>query len=805
MDSLIQDLRYAVRTLLKSPGFTFVAVGVLALGIGLNVAVFSVVDAVLLRPLPFHDPGSLVVIPVRGASLDGQPGTRAMNLVDWRHQTQVLDEITDYMIGGANLAGGETPARLRVAVVAPNFFRTLGVNTRIGRAFRDDEGTSGNGSVVVLNHGLWRRRFGADPGIVGRSIFLNGRSYLVIGVMPAGFSFPEQRDVWIPRTTPWDGSRTDMFRLVLNQTVVGRLKRGLSLDQGRALGETAVQRWLAAHPAAQPRFSASQASFLPLQALLGRGAGARLHLALAAVGVVLLIACANVAGLSLARAMVREHELALRTALGAGLGRLSRQLLTESLVLTGGGVAGGLVLAVWGREALSFLVPQSLVGVVTLSLDARVLAFVFLLTAACAVLCGLSPAVVARRPSLTRALHSGARPVTARSARLRHALVTGQIALALVLVASATWLIEGLARLERTDPGFRADGVLTAELALPTARYPTIATRRAFYRELFARLRGSPGVTAAGGASALPLTHGEITLTKVGQLGETANDVATAGRLVVTSGYFAAMGIPLVAGRDLAATDDSAAPSVVVVSRSLARRVGLGGHAVGTQVRADMFGDSAVRTVVGVAGDVREWELSEDPLPAIYFPYAQHDASRLTLVVRGALQPTSLASEIRAAVRAVDPSLPVYNVRSMDQVTAESIAVHRGLTRVLLLFGALALLLAALGLYGTLAFTAAQRTREIGVRLALGAEPAEILVLVLREGAKTTTAGLLLGLAGAWSASRLLGHVLVGLSVADPLGLLASVAVLAAVAMLAAYLPARRATAVDPLVALRSE
>lgn len=804
MDTLIQDLRYAVRTLLKSPGFALVAVGTLALGIGLNVAVFSVVDAVFLRPLPFRNADRLVVIPHGGSFLSDRPGTRAMNLVDWRHQTQVFEEVADVMLGGANLAGGETPARLRVAMVTPNLFRTLGVSARIGRGFRDEEGARGNGSVAVLSDGVWRRMFGADPGVAGRRILLNDRFYLVVGVMPAGFTFPERSDVWIPLTAPWDPSRADLFRLVLNETVVGRLKSGLSLEEGRALGETAVHRWLASHPAAEPRFSESQSSFLPLRAVLGSGAGDQLFLALGAVGLVLLIACANVAGLSVARAVAREHEFVLRAALGAGPGRLSRQLLTESMVLAGGGMAGGLVIAVWGRELLGFLVPQPLVGIVTLSLDARVFVFVLVLAAACTVLCGFSPAVAAGRSALSRVLHTGARHVTAGSARFRRSLATAQLALALVLVASATFLIQGFARLQRTDPGFRPGGVLTAELALPGARYPTIVEQRAFYRDLFERLRALPGVTA-GGASALPLAHEAFDLIGVRNVGGRSEGVQPAGRLVVTPGYLAAMGIPLVAGRDLAATDDAGAPSVVVVSRSLARRLGLGAHAVGAALRADVFGDSAVRTVVGVAGDVRETGLSEDALPAVYFPYAQQWARQLSLVVHGTAQASSLAREIRGAVQAIDPGLPLYRVRSMAEVTAASIALNRGLTEVLMLFGTLALLLAALGLYGTLAFTAAQRTQEIGVRVALGAGRGEILALVLTDGAKTTAAGLLLGLAGAWSASHLLRHALVGVSGADPLGLLVSVALLAGVAMLAAYLPARRATTVDPLAALRSE
>ena len=538
---------------------------------------------------------------------------------------------------------------------------------------------------------------------------------------------------------------------------------------------------------------------------MGWGAGERLFLALGAVGLVLLIACANVAGLSVARAVAREHELALRAALGAGLGRLSRQLLTESLVLAGAGVAGGLVIAIWGREALGFLVPQPLVGVVGLPLDGRVLAFALALATLCTVLCGLSPAFVARRASFTRALHGGGRTVTGKSTRLRHALAIVQIALALVLVASAALLIDGLLRLEHADPGFRPDGVLTAELALPHARYPTLATQRVFYRDLFERLRASPRVAAAGGVSALPMTSSAVDAIGVRQPGAGSERGTPAGRLEVSPGYFAALGIPLVAGRDLAATDDSGAPSVVVISRSLARQLGLGTHAIGTELRADVFGDTSVRTVVGVVGDVRQRGLTDEPEPAIYFPYAQQWARQLTLVVRGTHGTGSLASAIRAAARAVDPQLPLYSVRSMDEVAEASLAPNRGLTEVLMLFGALALLLAALGLYGTLAFSAAQRTREVGVRLALGAGRQEILALVLREGARTTAAGLLLGLAGAWTFGRLLGHAVVGVSGADPLGLLASGALLAVVAMFAAYVPARRATAVDPLEALRSE
>ena len=803
MDSLIQDLRYAVRTLLKSPGFTLVAVITLALGIGANTAIFSAVSAVLLRPLPYPDAGRLVAIwGSRGP--DRQLLTAYTDVMDFRAQRTGFEEIGVIRGQSVNLTGREAPERLGAEYVTAEVFGVLGARAALGRTFTADEAAPGRGrEVAVLSDGAWRNRFGADPQILGRAVMLNARPHVVIGVLPPGYASPFGAvDVWMPISSI--PSRTTFDRGVRNVWAIGRLRTGVTLEQAGSDLAAIAARLSRDYPVSNAGFGVT---VIPLRAqVTGRVSTALLTL-LAAVGLVLLIACANVANLQLARAAGRRHEMSVRASLGAGRARLMRQLLTESLLLSAAGGAGGVLLAMWAVGALVRALPGGLPAFGPVAIDRPVLLFSAGIVVVAALLFGLAPALSGSRSDLGGALRvrmpEGA--VGGRRFDVRSALVVAELALCLMLLASAGLLLRSVGRMRRVDPGFAVDHLLTFQFRLPRAKYADAGARAAFFARAGEQVRAVPGVRDAAFVSATPFSGNWATTNYLveGQPAPAPGQAPAAGWEAVSDGYFGAMRIPIVAGRDFDAHDRLGTLPVVIVSRELARRTWPGATAIGRRI--EEVGDTIWRTVVGVVGDTKQRTLGEDAEARIYVPVLQDPADFSNVVARTAGDPLALLPGVRAAIWSVDPDQPVWGVTSMDGLLSRAMGQARFTTMLTGGFAALALLLAGIGVYGVMAYTVAQRTRELGVRLAVGARPSQVVALVLLSGVKVTVAATVLGLALALAAARLLQAQLFGVSATDPATFIAVSAVLAGMALLACWLPARRAGKVDPVAALRSE
>lgn len=806
MDSILQDLRYAIRTLAKAPGFTATAVLTLALGIGASTSIFSLVDAAMLKPLPFPNPEQLVVLGGVQAPFGNRPSESHMDLLDWRRETAIFQQVAEYGFGGMNLGNTDRPLRLRVAQVTPNFFTTMGVMPALGRPFSDDEGKPGTGDVVMLSDGLWRTAFGSDPNVLGPAILLNDRLHRVVGVMPPGFSFPAQAELWVPFAIPWDQSHSDIYRFVLDEEAIGRMQPGLAPTDAARLAAAASSRYRAAHPRANTRWDTQ---LVPLRTTLTSDRASGYLLLLATVGVVLLIACANVAGLSIARAAMREHDFALRTALGASRSRLARQLLSETFVLTAGGATLGVFASTWSLRGLASLLPDAMLGLVAPTLDWRVLGATTGLVCAATVVCGLAPLRGVEQSRLAAPLYDSPGRVGGRETNgLRRMLVTAQLALALALVSAGGILVQSLIRMEDVDLGIRPDHVMTADISLPMAKYRSGAQRRVFYEELGTRLGSLPDVRAVGFASGLPLSGDPFDLVDVHPLGADQPDVAPVVHVVVTPGYFESVGQPMLAGRDFDALDDSAGLPVIVITKALADRLGQGRDAIGAVLRVGTPVDTEPRTVIGVVGDAKTRSATDEITPGVYFPFAQQSALDLgtaTLAVRTIGDPAAATNLVRRTVASIDPTIPLYKVRTLREIVETSLSVERGLAVSLVSFATAALALAALGLYGVLTYLATRRTREIGIRIALGARRADVLRLVLREGVTTVATGTALGLLLALGASRFLTHFSFGINSTDLTTLVAASTVLGVAALAAAWVPALRATRVDPVVALRTD
>jgi putative ABC transport system permease protein len=807
MDTLLQDLRYGARALARSPGFTAVAALTLALGIGANTAIFSVVHAVLLRPLPYREPDRLVLAwetrgPRRG-------GVTAPDYVDWKAQNQVFETLAARDAITANLTGTQDPERVEGRRVTADYLPMLGVRPERGRLFTADEDRPGASHVVVLSHGLWERRFGADPALLGRSIRLDGEPYQVLGVMPAGVGLPgADEEFWVPLAiTPEELRQTGNHRLV----VVGRLRPGVSREQAEAEMKAIARRIEPVRPHSNTGISAV---LVPLREGLVGDVRSPLLLLLGAVGFVVLIACGNVANLLLARAAGRQREIAVRASLGASRGRVVRQLLVESLLLALVGGVAGVVVGGWGIDALVRTLPAEVPRVSDVRLDATVLGFTLLLSLATGVLFGLVPALRASRLDLTASLKEGARTMGGVAhARLRAGLTVSQVALALLLLVGAGLLIKSFARVQEVKAGFDANQVLTFRLALPEARYREPVQVAGFYRDLLERAHAIPGVSAAGAVSHLPLDNpgASISFWVEGRPRPAPERTDTTRFRAASPGYFQAMSVPVVRGRGLDERDGEGTPRVGVINQTMARRHFAGQDPIGQRLTLD---DDATEPleIVGVVGDVRHFGLDAEPQPELYLSYAQatplfwkwQDRS-LNLVLRTAGDPADVAPAVRGLVRGADPDLPVIALRPMTQVMADSLATRRVYMRLLALFAALALALAAVGIYGVLSYAVARRTGEVGLRMALGATRADVLRLVVGEGLKLTGAGIILGLVAAVGLTRVLVALLFEVSPTDPLTFAAVACLLAAVAVLASYLPAHRATRVDPLVALRYE
>jgi putative ABC transport system permease protein len=805
-DSLI-DVRYALRMLRKSPGFTVIAILTLALGIGANTAIFSVVDAVLLRPLPYPQPGQLVSV-VGPQAVRG--GTSYPNLESEQQQNTVFSQMGGEATHQLTLTGRGEPSLVNTVVVSGGFFPALGVEPLVGRTVLPEDAGQGAAPVVVLSEKLWRGRLGADPSIVGSTMTLDKRPFTVVGIMPADFRdpfFASTAQVWIPvRQDPIFG-KLMKFRAGGLLGVVARLKPGVGREQAQTEMKAIVARLAKVFPAADAELTVR---IEPLQQAIVGNVETELVVLLGAVGMVLLIACVNIANLLLARATARGKEMGIRLAIGAGRGRILRQLLTESALLGLLGGVAGVLLAYGGVQALISILPADLPRVRAIAVDGRVLGFALLLSLAASLLFGLAPALLSARVRLQTTLRGGA----GRSGdgggrrRARNVLAVAEIALAMVLLVGAGLLLHSFVALTAVNPGFDARRVWTANVSLPQYEYSKPAQWTAFADELMSRVHGQPGMSDSALAVPMPLIQQAVNLsfTIVGNPPLPRGVTDTADYVMVSPEYFRVMGIPLIAGRDFNRDDAMSAPAVTIISQALARRYFPGENPLGRRMTFAFSGNTPIpREIVGIVGDIRDVSLRNPPAPMMYVPYDQSPIWGGAVVVKGGLGATAVAAAIREQVRAIDPDLPVTDFASVAYAVEATASAARFRTLLLGLFGAIALVLAAAGIFGVLAYSVSRRTNELGIRMALGATPAAIGRMVLREGGMLAAAGLSIGTIAALFLTRFLQSQLYGVGVDDPWTFVATAILLAGVALAACYIPARRALRLDPTRALRHE
>jgi predicted permease len=828
MKTLWNDGRHAFRMLAKAPAFAVVAILTLALGIGANTAIFSVVNAVLLRPLAYKDATSLVNI-WGEFKRDGisQNWISEPEYWDLLERTDSFSQIAAYSpSGSANLTRpGARPVHVSTVSATAGVLPLVGVSPTLGRNFNADEDQPGHSHVALLSYALWKNEFAGDPNIAGKSIQLDGETHSVVGVLPKHFSLAGMRDLWVPlaldRAKPGNRGSHGLH-------VMARLRPGVSLVQASA----GLSRLASDLRVAYPTFYGAGPDSFDLylvsakQQLVSKVRPALLVL-LAAVVFVLLIACANVANLLLAHASSREHELAIRASLGAGRGRLIRQLLTESLILALGGGILGLLLAYWGVSALRGLIPANMPRMEEISLDTSVLAFTFGVSLFTGLLFGLAPAWHVARTDLREVLNRAGRANTVARAshQLRGALVVSELAISLLLLAGAGLLIRSFSRLLEVSPGFQTTHLLTTQLSLPEKLYADGQPVQLFYSQLMTRLGAIPGVVSVGAVSEMPLTESyssgsvyfKYTPIQDLQRASGFNDLPymEIDQRAATSGYFRAMQIPLVRGRLLGEADNASAPLVAVVDTNFALRFWPQGDAIGQQIAIDAIPDSKPamprwRTIIGVVGHVKHYGLDVEGREQIYFPHAQplygsYAPREMTLAVQTSGDPASVSHAIREQVQGIDKDLPLYNIATMEQLISESVAQPRLNLSLISVFAMLALLLAAVGVYGVMAYAVTQRTQEFGIRMALGASRSDVLKQVILGGGRLAAVGLALGLGAALGLTRLMTSLLYGVAPSDPVALIAAAIVLSMVALAACYLPARRATRVDPMIALRYE
>jgi len=821
MESWIQDLKHATRVLLRRPGFSSVAVATLAVAIGANVAIFSVVHAVLLRPLPFPDPDRLVWVweksPQRGIP---RRAVTPVAYAAYRGRSDVFTDLgasSDWMF---SLTGAGEPESIIGYRFSGNFFAILGVPARLGRTLGPEDARPGHDHVVVLADSLWRRRFQADPGVIGRAITLDDESYTVIGVMPPAFAHPARTEMWTPLVlegAPATNARSRFIRMI------GRLKPGVKCEQASSAVAGVAASLAGADAENQGGWSADAS---PIASRYTGDIKPALLVLLGAVGFVLLIAAANIGNLLLARAADRGREVAIRASLGAGRGRLVRQFLVESVLLAAIGGAGGVALAFWGVDLLTGLFPSTIANIAIprldqIHIDGPVLAFALVLSLVTGIAFGLAPALHASRAALSEALReSGTRTTEARAhRRFRSALVVSEVALALVLTTGAALMIRSFAQLQGGNLGFEPTGVSTARLLLPARpsasggtepRYRAPEKRRAFFEHVMARLRATPGVEAAGATTYLPLSgwSGEQGFEIEGRPAASPTEAPGAMAQSVNEDYFRAMRIPLRKGRGIAATDVATSPAVVVVNETTARRYWAGEDPVGRRIGWRVGGPPnpiVWREVVGVVADIRHHGLAEPPEPELYVPYAQSPSPLICLAVRMSGRQSLPAQAIEQAVWSFDRDQPVLAVMSLEQLAAEAVTLRRVSTLLLGFFAAVAVFLAGLGLYGVMAHAVTRRTHEIGIRMAIGARASDVLAMIVGRGVGLAALGAAFGLVASLGLTRLLSSLLYGVSPTDPVSFAAVAVFLLAVAAVATYIPARRAARVDPAEALRYE
>jgi predicted permease len=821
MQTLWQDLRYATRLLLKMPGFTFVAVLTLALGIGANTAIFSVVHAVLLRPLPFEHPEQLVRVTgeIRRLNLP-DAGMSGPELFDFRDRSGLFTDISGLYPINANLTEVDQPERVEALLVDVNYFALLGVRAQVGRVFQKEDYTTGISEVAVISDGVWRRRYGSAQDVLGKKFRLDNDLYTIVGVMPASFRHPGRSiqtdvEVWVPAGwtgAPFNNPPRGAYML---QGALARLKPGITIEQAQARMNELASELRKEYPNDYPEKAGWVPRVIGLHDDLVGNVRPALLMLLSAVALVLLIACANVANLLLARASARRREIAIRRALGAGRLRLIRQLVTESVLLSVAGGVLGLLLAVWGVDLLVKFSPPNLAQLSEINVNGAVLAFTLVMSLATGIIFGLAPAIQASNPDLQETLKDAARSTTggAQRNRMRSLLVISEFALALMLLISASLLIRSFRQLQTVDPGFNSENILTARLWLPQPNQPETgpyfkqSSRAQLYQQVLQRVAALPGVQSVGGVSELPLDGEQFSSTfRIEGRAEAVDDIYSAQVMLASPGYFPTLGIPLLKGRLFTEQDDEKSPGVAVISQTLAQKFFAGEDPVGRRIR---FRGGRTElpwlTIVGVAQDVKTEGLEAENRPQIYFSILQLSNLSLALTIRTAADPGTLAEAVRREVRAVDPDLPVYAVRTMDEVMAKAVSQRRFSMVLLGVFAFIALMLAAVGIYGVMAYSVSQRTHEIGVRMALGAQPRDVLRMVITQGLTLIGFGIAVGLVGAFIVTRFLSGLLFNVSPRDPVTFAGITLLLALVALLACYVPARRATKVDPMVALRYE
>jgi putative ABC transport system permease protein len=800
MHALLEDIRYSIRLMTKQPAVTAIAIVTLALGIGANTAIFSAVNAVLLRPLPYPEPSRLMTIWEKRAAEGVQDNVVSpADFLDWARLNSTFESMAAQSFMTTDLTGVGDPTRLPTSAVSPSFFRVIGVQPALGRQFRDDEATVGRHRVAILSHVLWTTRFGSNPGIVGQTVQLSGIPHEVVGVLPADFEFPDDTEIWLPLAFDANPPRASHFLLVY-----GRLKPGVTVTEARA----DMDRLAASLEEANRETNRGHGAFIePMSERLKGPLRTSLWLLLAAVGFVLLIACVNVANLLLAKAANRRREIAVRTAVGAGRGRIAGQMLTESVVLglTGGGA--GLLVAWWAIGALRHIAPDgvAVVGLSHLRLEPRVLLFTLGLSVLTGIIFGLLPAWNLAGQDVNVALKDGGRTPAIIKRRLRMALVVSEIALASLLLVAAGLTVRSFQALLRSEPGFVSEDALKFNIALPAARYREVESQLQVFDQLGDRLRSLPGVTAVGATSHLPLGGDDARRGVSVEGREPTPDTPTRAHVrAISPDYLKAMGITLVAGRGFTSGDSASTPMVAIINETMARRYWPAGvTAIGKRV---MLGgpDQPWREVVGIYKDVKFWGLNSPVNPEMLFPEAQYPFPFRVFVIRtDASDPLQLAAAIREQVRLTDPNLPVSNLRTIVNLTAESVASQRSGMLLLTVFGALALILAAAGIYGVMSHMVAVRTSEIGIRMTLGAQPSSVMGLILKEGLGQTAAGLVIGLTSGVLVMRAFRALLYGIQPADPLTVTVVAALLLATATLACIMPARRAMRIDPMQALR--
>jgi putative ABC transport system permease protein len=813
MESLLQDLRFGARMLFKQPGFTLIAVLTLSLGIGANTAIFSLVNAVLLRQLPYRQSEQLVWVWATRTDRD-KAFYSVPNFTETRERQQSFAQLAAFANWGVNLTGNGEAERWQGVRLSAHALQMLGVEAAAGRLLQAEDDKSDNARVVVLSYGLWQRHFGSNQNVIGQSLTLNGDAYTVVGVLPPQFTIPNAEidlaTALRAETDPRRGERSSNFLRVF-----GRLKEGVSVAQAKAELAAITARLREEHPDNNAKLTAP--NVLLLQDEITGGYRVALWLLLGAVVLVLLIACANLANLLLARATARQREIAIRAALGATRFRLVRQMLIESLLLAFIGGALGVLLAIVGSKALLSLSPADLPRVSEVNIDGRMLLFSLTLSLLAGLLFGLAPAWQATKTNLNLELKEGGRSGSSGAAgRLRNALVVAEVALSLTLLVGAGLLIKSFTRLQSVNPGFTPDKLLTVRLSLTGTQYAQAAAVQTYYDRLAMRLSSVPEVAAVGAASALPLSaiNSRTEFTIVGRPSATRAEWPAAQDRWVSPGYFQTMQIPLRAGREFTAADNERAANVVVIDEALARRYWPDGKALGAHIRLDYGTGEPPREyeIIGVVSDVKHVGLNDEPTPTLYGPLAQVPPSAVTgrlnnlsIVARVTNESQAVAARVRHEVQAVDPQAPASNARMMTQFVASAIAARRFNGLLLSVFAVAALLLAAAGLYAVLSYSVRQRTRELGIRLALGANAAELLRLVIGQGLKLALLGIAVGLVAALALTRAMSGLLFEVSATDPLTYASVALLLTFVALVACWVPARRATKVDPLITLRHE